>query len=161
MSEQSQQAQQVVSGYTKGAVAVGLLPVPVADTLLISGLQLKMLQQIAHLYDQKLADSKRKVVFGSILTAIVPLTLRNQLASWLKVVPVAGSLVGLLGMSTFAGASTWAIGQVFIQHYESGGTLLDFDPDKMKSYYRDQFKRGEKMVKSQITNSADYVGVKP
>lgn len=161
MSEQSQQAQQVVSGYTKGAVAVGLLPVPIADTLLISGMQLKMLQQIAHLYDQKLADSKRKAVFGSILAAIVPLTLRNQLVSWLKVVPVAGSLVGLLGLSTFAGASTWAIGQVFIQHYESGGTLLDFDPDKMKTYYLDQFKLGQKMVKSQTTNSANYVGVKP
>ncbi|WP_281556190.1 DUF697 domain-containing protein [Thalassomonas sp. RHCl1] len=161
MSQQSQQAQQIVNGYTKGAAAVGLVPVPVADALLISGIQLKMLQQIAHLYGEKLADSKRKAVFGSILAALAPLTLRNQLVSWLKVVPVAGQVVGLLGMSTFSAASTWAIGRVFIQHYEAGGTLLDFDPDKMKNHYLEQFELGQKVAKSQTTHSADYVGVKP
>ena len=27
------------------------------------------------------------------------------------------------------------MGKVFIQHFESGGTFLDFDPDKVRSYF--------------------------
>ena len=32
-------------------------------------------------------------------------------------------------------ASTWAVGQVFTQHFETGGTFLTFDPERMKAHY--------------------------
>jgi len=34
-------------------------------------------------------------------------------------------------MATLGGASTYAIGRVFKQHFEKGGTLEDFDPKKV------------------------------
>jgi len=45
-----------------------------------------------------------------------------------------------------AGASTYAVGQVFIQHFESGGTFLDFDPEKVKGYFAEQFEKGKLAV---------------
>jgi hypothetical protein len=38
-------------------------------------------------------------------------------------------------------ASTVAVGRVFLQHFEAGGTLLDFDPEKMKSYFEAEFNK--------------------
>ena len=35
-----------------------------------------------------------------------------------------------------AGASTWAMGKVFTQHFATGGTLLDFDPDTMREHFK-------------------------
>jgi len=35
---------------------------------------------------------------------------------------------------------------VFVQHFESGGTFLDLDPDKVKSYFSEQFAKGKKVV---------------
>lgn len=52
----------------------------------------------------------------------------------------------MTAMSAISGAITYAIGQVFIQHFESGGTFLDFDPKKVKEYFMEQFEEGNKTV---------------
>ncbi len=49
-------------------------------------------------------------------------------------------------MVLFCGASTWALGKVFIQHFESGGTFLDFKPEEVKEYFKAQFVEGRKMA---------------
>ena len=67
-------------------------------------------------------------------------------ASSTQVAHVAGSTVGRSTMPVFAGASTYAIGQVFIQHFESGGTFLDFEPAKVREYFRRQFGRGRDLA---------------
>jgi hypothetical protein len=35
---------------------------------------------------------------------------------------------------------------VFIQHFESGGTFLDFNPDEVKEYFKAQFEEGRKLA---------------
>jgi hypothetical protein len=46
--------------------------------------------------------------------------------------PGVGTVIGIatsIGTSTLA---TEAIGQMFVQHFEQGGTLLDFEPKKYR-----------------------------
>ena len=45
-------------------------------------------------------------------------------------------------MALFVAAYTWALGNVFIQHFEAGGTFLDFDPEKVREHFRTYFKEG-------------------
>ena len=52
--------------------------------------------------------------------------------SALKLIPVVGGLVGGSGMATLGGISTYAVGKAFQQHYEKGGTLEDFEPNKAR-----------------------------
>jgi hypothetical protein len=49
-------------------------------------------------------------------------------------------------MSIIGGASTYALGKVFIQHFESGGTFLDFDPEKVKEHFATLYKEGENIA---------------
>ena len=46
-----------------------------------------------------------------------------------------GPLVGVLTVGALGAATTWALGLVFMQHFESGGTLLTFDPVKVQAHY--------------------------
>ena len=64
--------------------------------------------------------------------------------SLLKALPLVGTFAGTISMSLFSGATTYAIGQVFIRHFELGGTLLDCDVNKMKAYFEEQFEEGKK-----------------
>ena len=57
-------------------------------------------------------------------------------------------------MPVFSGAATWAIGKVFIQHFASGGTFLDFDPKKVKDYFMDLFKQGQEIAHNLKTAKA-------
>jgi uncharacterized protein (DUF697 family) len=139
----------------KGAVAVGLVPMPLIDLVATSGIQLKMRRGVAGIYGYTFSDNKGKSLIASLLGSVIPLSLRNNLFSLVKGIPVVGQTIGVIAMPVLGGAATYAIGQVFIQHFESGGTLLNFEPDKVRDFYREQFVAGKQVVKE------SYVGVKP
>ncbi|NJL59719.1 MAG: hypothetical protein HC887_08825 [Desulfobacteraceae bacterium] len=49
-------------------------------------------------------------------------------------------------MPASAGAMTYAVGRVFLQHFESGGTFLNFNPEEVKEHYARLFEEGKKVV---------------
>jgi uncharacterized protein (DUF697 family) len=50
--------------------------------------------------------------------------------SLVKAVPAVGWVVGAVTMPALSAGATYVVGKVFIQHFASGGTLLDFNlPD--------------------------------
>ena len=70
----------------------------------------------------------------------------GAVGSLVKAIPVVGALAGAPAMVAVSGASAWARGNVFIRHFESGGTLLDFDAEKAKEYYKAQFEEGQRVA---------------
>ena len=46
-------------------------------------------------------------------------------------------------MATLGGSSTYAIGRVFKQHFEKGGTLEDFEPEKVAGELKAELKKGK------------------
>ena len=67
--------------------------------------------------------------------------------SAIKVIPVIGTAVGVVSMPVMMGAFTYAVGKVFTQHFESGGTFLDFDPVSYRQYFREMFRRGRTVAR--------------
>jgi uncharacterized protein (DUF697 family) len=53
----------------------------------------------------------------------------------LKLAPGVGLIVGSASMAVASGVFTSALGQLFIVHFETGGTLLTFDPSKMRDHF--------------------------
>lgn len=41
-------------------------------------------------------------------------------------------------MPALSACATWVIGKVFVQHFASGGTLLDFDPPEYRRFIETQ-----------------------
>jgi uncharacterized protein (DUF697 family) len=56
----------------------------------------------------------------------------------MKFVPIFGTITGALVMPALSAGATYAIGKAFIQHFTSGGTLLDFNPPDYKEFVRRQ-----------------------
>jgi uncharacterized protein (DUF697 family) len=70
------------------------------------------------------------------------------IGSLIKSVPVVGQLAGVLLMPGFAAAVTWAMGRIFVQHFETGGTLLDIDAAKMREHFKQEFDAAQAKGKS-------------
>jgi uncharacterized protein (DUF697 family) len=145
----------IVRNYMLGALAVGLIPLPFVDLVALSGIQLKMLHSLARLYDVEFSEQLGKSMIASLLGGGIPISFSSNLASLVKSIPFYGLVTGMISVSLFGGASTYAIGQVFIQHFESGGTFLNFDPQQVRDYYAKQFKEGKEQVKK------SFAGIKP
>ena len=56
----------------------------------------------------------------------------------MKGLPVIGTAIGALTMPVVSAGATWVIGKVFIQHFASGGTLLDFNPPDYREFIKTQ-----------------------
>jgi len=146
-SEVLDDSQKLVKNYMWWSMGAGLVPVPLVDMAAVTGVQMKMLADISRAYDVKFTeDAGRKIVL-SLLGSLIPNGLaRGFLGSLLKMVPVVGTIMGTISMSVFSGATTYAIGKLFIQHYETGGTLLDLDVKKMNDFFQEKFAEGQKMA---------------
>jgi uncharacterized protein (DUF697 family) len=119
------------------AGAGALLPAVVIDTLAVAAIQLVMLKRLTRLYGVPFSRDLGKSLIGSLVGG-----LPTAKFAVLKAVPVLGILTGAATVSGVAAASTWAVGRVFIQHFESGGTLLSFDPGRMKAHFVEEYRAG-------------------
>jgi uncharacterized protein (DUF697 family) len=81
-------------------------------------------------------------------------------SSVVKFIPVAGNFMGLVAIPGVAAAFTYAVGKVFVQHFASGGTFLDFDPKKVREYFARQFEEG-KLVAAKIKPDASQKAEPP
>jgi len=138
----------LVKKYMWWSMGAGLIPVPLVDIAAVSAVQLKMIKDMSDIYGVKFSENKGKSILSALLGSIVPNSLaRGGVGSILKMLPVVGSVMGGVSMSLFSGASTYAVGKAFVQHFESGGTFLDFDPVKVKDYFFSKFEEGKEIAK--------------
>jgi uncharacterized protein (DUF697 family) len=140
-------AKQATRNYMWWAMGAGLIPFPFADLLAVTAVQLKLVEEVAGLYEIRYSENRGKAIIASLIGSLVASTIaRGSIGSLLKLVPVVGTFIGAVSMPIFAGATTYAVGRVFIMHFEAGGTLLDFDPARMNQYFQDQFEEGQQVA---------------
>jgi uncharacterized protein (DUF697 family) len=142
-SEQSKHADTIIRNHVIWSMGAGLIPVLIADIFAISALQLDMIRQLCKAYNINFAETQGKAIVTSLTSSTLA---RITAGSVVKMIPGLGSIIGGLTVSVFAGASTYALGEVFKKHFSSGGTILDFDPERLRKLYKEQFEKGKKVV---------------
>jgi uncharacterized protein (DUF697 family) len=136
MPDETVRSEAIIKKYAYLSMGAGLIPIPVLDMAAVLGLQLRMVAVLAKEYKEDyFSHDKGKAFIASLVGSSVPATGGPAIASLLKRVPVIGQTVGVLAMPALAGASTYAVGKVFAQHFASGGTFLTFNPDKVLKHY--------------------------
>lgn len=142
-------AKGVIRRSTYWALGIGLVPLPLVDLVALTAVQVKMLKEISDIYEVKFFEDKAKTIVGVLIAGLGGLSLTAMVArSLFRVVPVVGGLVAAVSLPVVAGAITTAVGNVFIMHFEAGGTLLDFDAKKMREYFRKEFDKAKDVVKN-------------
>ncbi len=136
-------AQDLVRKTMYASMAAGLVPVPLFDFVAVTGIQLEMLRRLSHIYGVTFMEGKGKNALAALVGGSFPTSITPVVASLTKMIPLVGSTLGALTLPLMAGASSYAIGKVFIQHFESGGTFLTFDPETVREYYAEQLKEGK------------------
>lgn len=141
--ERSKNADAVIRNHMIWSMGAGLIPVPIADFFAVSAIQLDMVRQMCKLYEIDFKTTEGK----AIITALTGSGIAKAGArAAIKIIPGIGSVIGGITMSILSGASTYAIGEAFKKHFETGGTILDFDLERLKKVYNQKFEKGKKMA---------------
>lgn len=148
--ERTKEAIRLIRYHAVAAGAVVLVPIPAVDIAGFTGVQVNLVRSLAKLYDVPFSDE----IVRSVVSALVSMSVPGAVWSLLKAVP----LVGLVGSTVAGAASTYALGKVFVQHFESGGTFLTLDPDKVRKRYAEEVQEAGEAMEA---DDEDYGGIKP
>lgn len=142
ISNRTEDANSIIKNHMIWSMGAGFIPVPIADLFAVGAIQLDMIRQMCKLYEVDFKQTEGKAV----ITALTGSGLARLGARAVKFIPGVGSILGGITMSVLSGASTYALGEVFKKHFETGGTFLDFDPGRLKKYYNEKFEKGKEMA---------------
>lgn len=139
---QKAQADAIIRTHVLWATGGGLIPIPLVDFAAVTAIQLEMLQQLAHLYEVDYSRSNGK----AFVSALTGTSLARLGASFVKAIPGIGTVIGGASMALASGASTYAVGQVAINHFSNSGNLNNFVEENLKNAYDVAFDRGKSYV---------------
>ena len=105
-----------------------------------------MIKQLCKVYGQDYNETSGKAFVGTLTSTTLARMTAHSVGSIFKVIPVIGSALGGATVAAFAGATTFAIGQVVARHFDSGGSILDFDSSDLKDFYEEQVEKGKEVV---------------
>ena len=131
-------AVKLVERFALWSGVAGLIPVPLVDLAAVGGVQIQMVRRLSQIYDVPFAENLGKSLIASLAGTMIPATSGIGASSILKGVPVVGMIVSGFVMPTLSAGATYAIGMAFIQHFASGGTLLDFKPTAYRDFIKSQ-----------------------
>jgi uncharacterized protein (DUF697 family) len=149
--DKAAKAAKIVRNHMIGSLASGIVPLPIVPAAILGGVQLRMLSKLAELYEVKFHEQRANAIIG----ALVGISFTATAAGLFGLIPGVGQIIFVAGALGLSAASTYALGQVFIKHFESGGTFLTFDPSKAKRDYEEKLEEGKKVALE------SYVGIKP
>lgn len=139
MTEKDALATEAIKKYSLYSAGAGLIPMPLVDFAAISAIQLKMLSRVSAIYEIPFEADRARSVVAALIGGLAGTSLGYGLGhNLLKAVPIFGPVLGGFSVSAMGGAVTWAVGRVFMQHFASGGTLLDFEPDTMRQHFKSE-----------------------
>jgi uncharacterized protein (DUF697 family) len=134
-SARDEHALQLVDRLSLWSGAAGLIPLPLVDVAAVGGVQFYMLRRLSEIYGVPFTDNRGKSILASVAGAVIP---ASASTSVMKSLPGIGTVIGALTMPVVSAGATWVIGKLFIQHFASGGTLLDFDPSEYREFIKEQ-----------------------
>ncbi len=131
-------AAKLVERFALWSGVAGIIPVPFVDLAAVGSVQVLMLRRISQIYDVPFSANRGKALIASLAGSMIPASSGMGAASITKSVPVVGTAVSAVVMPALSAGATYAIGMAFIQHFASGGTLLDFSPQKYREFFKAQ-----------------------
>ncbi len=148
-------AQNIAKTHMIAGMSLGLLPAPLFDIAALTGTQLNLLRSLSQHYGISFDEQTSKAVVTSLLSGSIPVLTVLGLSSIVKIIPGIGTIGGGISMTVLAGAVIYATGQVFIRHFEAGGTLENFDGKHWQAFFKEQLAEGKAFVRSKVGKTED------
>ncbi|WP_296967476.1 YcjF family protein [Polynucleobacter sp.] len=132
-------ANQTVKNWSQWATVAGFIPVPYVDATAIAALQTKMAYELCKIYDVPFEKEAVKTIIGSLAGGGITTVVGGQLGGQLvKGIPYVGQALSVITQPAAAYAYTYAMGSIFVKHFETNGNLLNLEAAKFKDMFKEQ-----------------------
>lgn len=134
------EASRIISNSCGWSAAAGAIPLPVVDVVALGGVQATMINRIAKLYGETLTDEAARSLVAVLLGTMLPGALTSAaVGSGVKFLPGFGYVIGAATLAALGAAATYAMGKIFVRHFEHGGTMATFSPAAVQDDLQREF----------------------
>ncbi len=116
-------AYRMVERYAAYSGGVGVIPLPVANVAGVMAINIRMVQVLCNIYGVPFRRDRTRAVLVGLAGGATPTGLAAATSSTLAYLTPATTIIALAVSSVTAVACTRRIGRVFVEHFESGGTV--------------------------------------
>jgi len=134
-------AMPIILGYSYLAAGAGAFPVPFIDLLILPGIQLKMVTELATLYGQPPTGKGFMELAATLGLGMVARQAAREIAKFIPIVGAAAS-------AAMAAASTYALGRAFCFYYQSVHEGHVPDAAVLKHYFQKELAEAERFWSS-------------
>jgi uncharacterized protein (DUF697 family) len=125
LAKRQARARAIVARHAAYSAVGGIVPLPVASVAGITTIIIRMVKMLSDLYGVPFERDRARAIIVGLVGGTVPTGFAAVTTSTLFFAVPSGALMGLVVSSVTAIACTRSIGQIFIEHFESGATLHD------------------------------------
>ena len=144
LAERTARAKALVRNHSIVNGAIGAVPIPPLGVALNLANGLKMVHGLSAIYDVEYEKELVKTLVSSFFVGCGTFSISGRLVWGLStLVPVAGPVISVVTRPVLGAGLMYAMGQIFLQHFESGGTFLTFDPQKVRDHYAELLAEGK------------------
>jgi len=119
-------ARAIVERHANYSAFGGAIPLPIANIASITAIIVRMVKSLSGLYGVPFERNRARAIVIGLMGGVMPTGLATAATSTLMYFVPGYNLIGLAVSSVTASASARSIGQIFIDHFENGSTLVDF-----------------------------------
>jgi uncharacterized protein (DUF697 family) len=113
----------IVERYANGSAIGGAIPVPLVNATAITALMVRMVKSLSDLYGVPFERNRTRSIIVGLMGGALPTGFATIATSTLSYFVPGLNLVGLAVASVTSGAYARSIGQLYIEHFESGAAV--------------------------------------
>jgi uncharacterized protein (DUF697 family) len=138
--------EKIIKRHSLLAAGLGIVPVPLFNLISVTAIQIDMVQTITRLYNVEAKKSWIKNTIASALGGLGATGIAGLAAENLAAVPMIGSSLVSFTAPALNGFSTYAIGYMFKQYYESSDGFLKANAHALTEWFKEGFKEGREKL---------------
>lgn len=137
-----EKADKLITDFSFGSGLTGFIPIPFVDTIGLVSVQRLMIYKLSKIYEVPYSKELAKVWASTLMGGLTASAVSPLLGTAVKLIPGIGTLAGGTSMAVLGSSATYAIGKVFQQHFEKGGTLDNFNPETAQTTLHEALEKG-------------------
>jgi len=126
LAQRRSRARAIIERHANLSAVGGIIPFPIANVAGVTALIVHMVKSLSALYGVPFERNRARAIIVGSMGGVMPAGLASVATSTLIYFVPGCNLIGLAVSSVTASAYARGIGQMFIEHFETGSSLIDF-----------------------------------
>ena len=142
----AEEVDKVIRSSVYASMGVGIVPIPFFNIAAVTASSIVMTRNLSKLYGVEFKEGIAKKVIASVVGAGVGVFASGPVESLVGAVPLIGLPLVIATRPALNGMTTYALGRMFVNHFEKGGGFVSVNMDVMKENFSEAFKNSREWL---------------